>query len=183
MLTSQNSRNIGRAPAQSLSYPRERIFQGALLALLIRERALRPPSRVASLRRRFSVSSIQPLAPSLQDLIANPRLDFDASIRKQSQLKISNREQMAFFRRPWPAATSVSSSFEPPALSLRNPWPPCGGRLIVTLELENPATRTKQKPNLFSNRYKSPFSRCAILRFSPRRTHSRDMIPALTSTL
>jgi hypothetical protein len=87
-------------------------------------------------------------------LIANARLEFPATRRKQSTATKSNRERMAISC----LSFSLFSGPEPQASSLHNPWPPCRGRLIVTPRLEFCATRTKQSSSSTSNRYKMHFS-------------------------
>ena|SRR5579862_5136979 len=79
-------------------------------------------------------------------LIANARLEFLATQRKQSTATNSNRERMGI-----PCLSfSLFSSPEPQASSLRN--------LIVTPRLEFCATPTKQSSSSISNRYKMHFS-------------------------
>jgi len=80
-------------------------------------------------------------------LIANARLEFPTTHRKQSTATNSNRERMAVSC----PSFSIFSSPEPQAPSLRN--------LIVTPRLEFCATRTKQTSSSISNRYKMHFSR------------------------
>jgi hypothetical protein len=80
-------------------------------------------------------------------LIANARLEFPATQRKQSTATKSNRERMAISCQSF----SALSGPEPQAASLHN--------LIVTPRLEFCATRTKQSSSSISNRYKMHFSR------------------------
>jgi hypothetical protein len=80
-------------------------------------------------------------------LIANARLEFPATQRKQSTATISNRERMGISC----LSFSLFSGPEPQASSLRN--------LIVTPRLGFCATRTKQSSSSTSNRYKMHFSR------------------------
>jgi hypothetical protein len=79
-------------------------------------------------------------------LIANARLEFPTTHRKQSTATNSNRERMGISC----LSFSLFSSPEPQASSLRN--------LIVTPRLEFCATRTKQSSFSISNRYKRHFS-------------------------
>src|SRR5579864_5119573 len=79
-------------------------------------------------------------------LIANARLEFPATHRKESTAISSNRERMGISC----LLFSLFSGPEPQAPSLRN--------LIVTPRLEFSATRTKQSSFSISNRYKMHFS-------------------------
>ena len=91
---------------------------------------------------------------SAKFLIANPRLELRASCSKQRTGAKSNRERMAISC----PSFSAFSGFAPQAASLKNPSPPCRGRLIVTPRLEFRATRTKQTSSSISKRYKMHFS-------------------------
>jgi hypothetical protein len=81
-------------------------------------------------------------------LIANARLEFPTTHRKQSTATNSNRERMGISCLLF--LFSLFSSPEPQAPSLRN--------LIVTPRLKVCATRTKQSSFPISNRYKMHFS-------------------------
>jgi hypothetical protein len=105
---------------------------------------------------RVNSSSFHPLAPSLQILIANPRLESKLTSKDSSSLQISNRERMAISRR----AFSGFPGFKPPTSRPQN--------LIVTLESKFPVTRRKQTRNQNPNRYKTPL-------FASR-THFRDEV-------
>src|ERR1700722_17066797 len=99
--------------------------------------------------RPVSVCSPQrPISP-FRILIANPRLESRLSSNHPSQLQISNRERMAFFRSGPSREPSITSSAQPLSSNLQ--------LLIVTPRLESPATPTKQDSNPTSNRYKTPF--------------------------
>ena len=126
--------------------------------------ATAPPSRHPLLMGQPS------LTPGF--LIANPELKFPASYCKQRSELFSNRKFLAVLRSPQripdptesrgPGTISIvpffSSSRQPQAASLQNPWPPSGGRLIETPRLESPATPTKQTSESPSNRDKTHFS-------------------------
>ena len=88
-------------------------------------------------------------SPMAGFLIANPRLESKLSSNHPSQLQISNRERMAFFRSGPSREPSITSSAQPLSSNLQ--------LLIVTPRLESPATPTKQDSNPTSNRYKTPF--------------------------
>ena len=119
-------------------------------------------------RSQNGTEALRSLPAPAPFLIANPRLKSRLTPGDFSRLQISNRERMTIFH----LAFSVPSSFEPPVSGLQKPWPPCGGRLIVTPELEFPATRTKQTPNQNSNRCKTrvshPESLCGLPPSAPR---------------
>jgi len=97
-------------------------------------------------------SSIQHLA-SLQNLIANPELEFHVTPIRISDLKFSNRKFFAVFRvafqsyaAPLPLSTASPSSIQRLASSFQN--------LIETPRLEFLATPTKQSLTPNSNRDK-----------------------------
>ena len=110
-------------------------------------------------------------------LIANPELEFPASCCKQRSELFSNRKFSAVLRSPQrildPALPGdrgtvlivpfFSSSLQPQALSLQNPGPPSGGRLIETPRLEFRVTPTKQTSESLSNRDKNPLFKLPIL--------------------
>jgi hypothetical protein len=142
-----------------------------------------PRARQSAQRKRFvrqwllatAPPSRRPLlpgypSPTPEFLIANLELEFHASCCKQRSELLSNRKFSAVLpperildpALPRDPGTVLvvplfSSSLETPASSLQNPWPPSGGRLIVTPRLEFPATATKQNSNAVPNRYKTPF--------------------------
>lgn len=118
----------------------------------------------------------RPLAPSVQNLIANPRLKFEITPGDSIQLQIplvavacqpwlaTNREPIAIF-----SSQFFDRTQRPPRHS-RSPSSRLGllatshsslvtAFLIVTLESELSATRTKQMSNRNPNRYKIALSR------------------------
>jgi hypothetical protein len=105
-------------------------------------------------------------------LIANPRLEPRLSSNHPSQLQISNRERMAFFRSGPSREPSITSSAQPLSSNLQ--------LLIVTPRLKSPATPTKQNSNPISNRYKSPLF-APLSRSSPITRHSSRLTVAPTS--
>jgi hypothetical protein len=109
---------------------------------------------------------------SLQILIANPRLESKLNSNHPSQLQISNRERMAFFRSGPSREPSITSSAQPLSSNLQ--------LLIVTPRLKSPATATKQDPNPISNRYKAPFF-APFSHSSPITCHSSRLTVAPTS--
>jgi hypothetical protein len=102
----------------------------------------------------ISSSSIQHLDSSLQNLIANPELEFHVTPIRISELKFSNRKFFAVFRvafqsyaaAPLPLSTASPSSIQRLASSFQN--------LIETPRLEFRATPTKQSLTPNSNRDK-----------------------------
>ena len=125
-----------------------------------------------------------PLTPGF--LIANPELEFPASCCKQRSELFSNRKFSAVLRSPQRILSAAlpgdrgtvlivpffSSSLQPQALSLQNPWPPSGGRLIETPRLEFRVTPTKQTSESLSNRDKNPLFKLPILISSLQRVVS-----------
>jgi hypothetical protein len=113
-------------------------------------------------------SNLQPRTSNLQFLIANPRLRFCLNKRKQSRLKISNRERMAIFRSAGsyqlqlclpPVASSSSSNLQPRTSNLQF--------LIETLTISKiESTRTKHATKQISNRYKNGISANSQVRSS-----------------
>jgi hypothetical protein len=105
-------------------------------------------------------SNLQPGTSNLEFLIANPRLKFRLNKRKQSPLRISNRERMAIFRSRgscelhlWlpPIASSFPSNLQPQTSNLEF--------LIGTLAISKfESTRTKHATKQISNRYKNAIS-------------------------
>ena len=100
-----------------------------------------------------SSSSVQHLDSSLQNLIANPELEFHVTPIRISDLKFSNRKFFAVFRvafqsyaAPLPLSTASPSSIQRLASSFQN--------LIETPRLEFLATPTKQSLTPNSNRDK-----------------------------
>ena len=123
-------------------------------------------------------SSSKPLASNPEDpwpptrrLIANPRLKFTLTNRKLSPLRISNRERMPNF------FSALRLAFLPLLATNHSTLPT--GFLIVTLELNFPATRRKLTANPVSNRYKSHFLKCA--RHSARAVLRSQIPPAMPS--
>jgi hypothetical protein len=98
--------------------------------------------KVAS-NARSSFRSILPLP----FLIANPRLEFPLSHRKQTHLRISNRERMTIFH----LAPSSLVTHHPPLTT---------ARLIETLAISKiESTPTKHATKQNSNRYKMAIPR------------------------
>jgi hypothetical protein len=108
-------------------------------------------------------------------LIANARLEFPASARKQSIGTSSNRKWIAIFQ----FTPQLSRSSFDTAL----PWPPWparrGGRLVANGRLESPATARKQIIGTSSNRKWIPIFRFA-LQFS-RSTLATCHLPLATA--
>jgi hypothetical protein len=107
-------------------------------------------------------------------LIANLELEFHLSPIRFSDLKFSNRKFLTIFAAKFCAHGEPRAAFfgpQPPTSSLQS--------LIVTPRLESLATRTKQKPNQISNRYKSRFSRPECVSGMPSRPARRSRRPEL----
>jgi hypothetical protein len=103
-----------------------------------------------------AVSDLAPLSADF--LIANARLKFELSYRKESLLKISNRERIAIFHLRG-AAPRITEFL----------WPPW--RLIANPRLEFPLTRRKQTIDIESNRkfftISPRFSKLTLVTTSP----------------
>ena len=121
-------------------------------------------------------SSPQNLRPPTRRLIANPRSKFPLTDRELSPLQISNRERIATFFSALRLGLLPLLATSHSTLATEF--------LIVTLELNFPATRTKQTANTISNRYKRgllrpvfrSIFRCEIWSAAPavdHLTHSR----------
>jgi hypothetical protein len=142
----------------SMSYEAESEFQIAARTRGVGgatfHRAPQPRPRIPlvtqhSLAQGLDVSEESRITTRSQILIVTPRLEFPANATKQTPRPISNRYKTHFFHLGTACtsrlAAAPSSLYALPP-SLKNPWPPCGGRLIANLELEfsvNPIRITK----------------------------------------
>ena len=139
----------------------------------------------ASPEKCASNSSFESPASSLQNLIANPELEFRSTHRKLSPLRISNRKYLAIFHPNSQARSRATSpnfqngnSFcstpivypelrrahlHPPKLSNLQPQASSLQILIANARLESHSTHRKLRPLKIPNR-----ERIAILQFAPR---------------
>ena len=116
----------------------------------------------AATPKAITCGQTPPPTSTAKSLIANARLEFPTTHRKQSTATNSNRERMGISF----LSFSLFSSPEPRAPSLRN--------LIVTPRLEFCATRTKQSSFSISNRYKMHFSWPCCLAATRRARYNSD---------
>jgi hypothetical protein len=105
-----------------------------------------PNHGISAAPKAIPCGQTPPPTSTAKSLIANARLEFPATHRKQSSATNSNRERMGISC----LSFSLFSGPTPQASSLRN--------LIVTPRLEFCAIKTKQTPSSISNRYKTRFS-------------------------
>ena len=112
--------------------------------------------RPHNILRSGALSVTRPLTPPNEMpsfLIANARLEFRATPRKQTVAAKSNRKQIAICLLDFHSLRLVSPVTHHLSLITDEPWPP--RRLIETPRLESPPTPTKQSPDIISNRDKS----------------------------